>query len=86
MIQGINQNKHKLVEAMDNMAFDMSGSMMVSPAGNGYGTNSTTTNTTNNSFGGMTVNVYSNGDMAQTAEQIAAEIQQAAMRKGMVFA
>nr|DAV20401.1 MAG TPA: minor tail protein [Caudoviricetes sp.] len=86
MIQGINQNKHKLVEAMDNMAFDMSGSMMVSPAGNGYGANSTTTNTTNNSFGGMTVNVYSNGDMAQTAEQIAAEIQQAAMRKGMVFA
>ena len=48
-------------------------------------TQSNTTNT-NNSFGGITVNVYSNGDISDTAERIAEEIQQAVMRKGMVFA
>ena len=48
-------------------------------------TNSTTNNQTAN-FGGITVNVYSNGDISATAEQIAEEIQQAVLRKGMVFA
>lgn len=48
-------------------------------------TNSTTNNQTAN-FGGITVNVYANGDIAATAEQIAEEIQQAVLRKGMVFA
>ena len=45
-----------------------------------------TTNTTNNTFGGITVNVYSSGDLSETAELIAEEIQQATLRKGMVFA
>ena len=47
-------------------------------------TNSTTNQTAN--FGGITINVYSNGGLSETAEQIAAEIQQAVQRKGMVFA
>jgi phage-related minor tail protein len=49
-------------------------------------TQSATNNTTNNAFGGITINVYSSGSMEETAETIAEEIQQAVLRKGMVFA
>lgn len=86
MIQGINQNKHKLVEAMNGMALDMSGTVTANPASLPTMGGNNTTNTTNNAFGGLTVNVYSNGDLSETANRIAEEIQQATMRKGMVFA
>lgn len=86
MIHGINQNKHKLVEAMNGMALDMSGTVTANPASLPMMSGNNTTNTTNNAFGGLTVNVYSNGDISETANRIAEEIQQATMRKGMVFA
>lgn len=86
MVKGINENKYKLAQAMNGLASDMTMQASISGSYGGMNTGNITNTTTNNSFGGITVNVTTSGDLSATAEQIAAEIQHAVQRKGMVFA